>query len=119
MAIEDSSSSHDKPEQPRRGRPPKGDGAARRPRRGADGAADGATTEDSSDAAPRERSGAGEPRLAEPRTPRGGADTTGPASVSVVAEAAPAPEPPVTPAAVPPPAAAAEAAAPAQAAAAR
>jgi transcription termination factor Rho len=109
MAIEDSSSSHDKPEQPRRGRPPKGDGPRGRGRRG-DGPPDGAAGEDASDGRAAERAG-GEPRLAEPKAPRGGAEVTGPAAAPVVAEAAPAPAEPVTPAA----AAAEPAAPPAQA----
>jgi transcription termination factor Rho len=117
MAIEDSSSSHDKPDQPRRGRPPKGDGPRGRARRGGDGPDAGAAQEDTSDAPALERAGGGEPRLAEPRTPRGGADATGPASGTVVAEPGPAPEASVTPAAAPseppPPAAAPPAAAPA------
>ncbi|HEY7509750.1 MAG TPA: transcription termination factor Rho, partial [Vicinamibacteria bacterium] len=130
MAIEDSSSSHDKPEQPRRGRPPKGEGPRNRGRRG-DGNPDAVATEDGAEGAATERSGAGEPRLAEPKPPRGGADTSGPSEASAVAEAAPADvDPPAaasssatppaaTPAAAPPaataPAAAEAAARPAEA----
>ena len=123
MAIEDPSSSQDKPDkpdQPRRGRPPKGDGPrGRGPRRGGDGQPEGVATEEARETGAAERPSAGEPRLADPRGDRAReAAVTGLASgAGQVSEAAAAPAPPV---AEPPPAAEApreeEAPLPAQAA---
>jgi transcription termination factor Rho len=117
MATEDSSSSHDKPEQPRRGRQPKGEGPrGRAPRRGGDGQPEAvATADDTEEANTGERPSAGEPRLAEPRTERPrGADVTGASSAEQVAEAVLAPAPPAeAPLPAPAPPLPAEAAAPA------
>jgi len=110
MATEDPSSSPDKPDQPRRGRPPKGEGArARGPRRG-EGQPEGvATTEEAAETTGGERPAAGEPRLAEATSDRArGADVTGASGADPVAEAAPTvvPEPSAAaaPAEPPPPA---------------
>jgi transcription termination factor Rho len=105
MASEDpSSSSHDKPDQPRRGRQPK---SGRGPRRGGDGSPEEvATSEDGPEAGAVEQP-AGEPRLAEPRGDRArGADVTDGSGAGEVAEAAappaPAPEAPPAPELPPP-----------------
>jgi transcription termination factor Rho len=91
MAIEDPSSSPDKPDQPRRGRPPKGEARGRGPRRG-DGQPEGVTTtEEGAETAGGERPAAGEPRLAEPRSDTArGAEVTGVSGADPVAEAPPA-----------------------------
>jgi transcription termination factor Rho len=111
MASEDSSSPHDKPEQPRRGRQPKVEGArgGRGPRRGGDGQPEAvATAEDTAEASSGERSAAGEPRLVDSRAERArGAEVTGASGAEQVAEAFLAPAPPVeaprpAPAAPPP-----------------
>jgi transcription termination factor Rho len=108
MATEDpSSSSHDKPGQPRRGRQPKGDGPrGRGPRRGGDGnPEEAAVAEDGAETAATERP-AGEPRLAEPRGDRArGAEVTGTSGAEQVAETAapPAPSPETPHVAEPPP----------------
>ena len=107
MATEDPSSSPDKPDQPRRGRQPKGDSPrGRNPRRGGDGHPEEvATAENGSDAPAAERPSAGEPRLADPRADQPhGAEVTGASGAEEVAEPAAAEAPPAAaPQAVAPP----------------
>jgi transcription termination factor Rho len=98
MATEDPSSSHDKPEQPRRGRQPKSEGPrGRGPRRGGDGQPEAvATVEDTAEANTGERASGDEPRLAESGTEGArGAEVTGASGAEQVAEAVLVPPPPV------------------------
>jgi transcription termination factor Rho len=113
MATEDPSSSHDKPDGPRRGRQPRGEGGrGRGPRRGGDGQPDAVATEDVTEAAP-ERPAVPEPRLAGPRPERSrDGNATGASAAGQVAEtAAPAASAPAAPS---PAAQATEAARPAE-----
>jgi transcription termination factor Rho len=101
MAIEDPSSSHDKPEQPRRGRPARGENARGRGARRGDGQPEAVATADEAAEAPAGEglAGGGAPQ-AETRTAE--AEVTAPSSAGRVADgpvaSVPPPQTPSTPA---------------------